>query len=57
MTRPTRGSIDLPWVRTELARTHAELRAMYMLNWRMTVDVSEGSLSPAGVVCGEGVRY
>jgi 3-oxocholest-4-en-26-oyl-CoA dehydrogenase alpha subunit len=39
--------IDLPWVRTELARTHSELRAMYLLNWRMTVDASEGSLSPA----------
>jgi alkylation response protein AidB-like acyl-CoA dehydrogenase len=40
--------VDLPWVRTELARTYAELRAMYMLNWRMAVDVSQGSLSPAG---------
>lgn len=40
--------VDLPWVRTELARTHAELRAMYMLNWRMAVDVARGSLSPAG---------
>jgi alkylation response protein AidB-like acyl-CoA dehydrogenase len=40
--------IDLPWVRTELARTYAELRAMYMLNWRMAVDVSQGSLTAAG---------
>ena len=40
--------VDLPWVRTELARTYAELRAMYMLNWRMAVDVSQGSLTPAG---------
>jgi 3-oxocholest-4-en-26-oyl-CoA dehydrogenase alpha subunit len=39
--------VDLAWVRTELARTHADLRAMYLLNWRMTVDVSQGSLSPA----------
>ena len=39
--------LDLPWVRTELARTHAELRAMYMLNWRMAVAVAEGSLTPA----------
>jgi 3-oxocholest-4-en-26-oyl-CoA dehydrogenase alpha subunit len=40
--------VDLPWVRTELARTYAELRAMYMLNWRMAVEVSEGSLTAAG---------
>ncbi|MFZ0668169.1 MAG: acyl-CoA dehydrogenase family protein [Acidimicrobiales bacterium] len=39
--------IDLPWVRTELARTHADLRAMYLLNWRMAVGVSEGTLAPA----------
>ncbi len=40
--------VDLPWVRTQLARTYAELRAMYMLNWRMAVQVSEGSLTAAG---------
>jgi 3-oxocholest-4-en-26-oyl-CoA dehydrogenase alpha subunit len=39
--------IDLPWVRSELARTHADLKAMYLLNWRMAVDLSEGALSPA----------
>jgi len=39
--------IDIPWVRSELARTHAELKAMYLLNWRMAVDLSEGTLSPA----------
>ena len=38
----TQTMLDLPWVRTELARTHAELRAMYLLNWRMAVDVSRG---------------
>jgi hypothetical protein len=39
--------LDLPWVRSELARTHAELKAMYFLNWRMAVQLGEGSLSPA----------
>jgi hypothetical protein len=39
--------LDLPWVRSELARTHAELKAMYLLNWRMAVAVADGSLTPA----------
>jgi 3-oxocholest-4-en-26-oyl-CoA dehydrogenase alpha subunit len=39
--------LDLSWVRSELARTHAELKAMYLLNWRMAVELSEGALSPA----------
>ncbi len=39
--------LDLPWVRSELARTHAELKAMYLMNWRMAVAVAEGSLTPA----------
>jgi 3-oxocholest-4-en-26-oyl-CoA dehydrogenase alpha subunit len=39
--------LDLPWVRSELARTHSDLRAMYLMNWRMAVELSEGSLSPA----------
>jgi hypothetical protein len=43
----TQTMLDLPWVRTELARTHAELKAMYLLNWRMAVAVAEGSLTPA----------
>jgi alkylation response protein AidB-like acyl-CoA dehydrogenase len=50
-TRPESDSdetlLDLPWVRSELARTHSELRAMYLLNWRMAVNLSEGALSPA----------
>jgi len=42
-----RTMIDLPWVRSELARTHAELKAMYLLNWRMAVAVADGTLTPA----------
>ena len=39
--------IDLPWVQMDLARTHARLEAMKLLNWRMAVAVGEGSLQPA----------
>lgn len=38
--------IDLPWVQTELATCRAKLEAMYLLNWRMTLDVSRGQLRP-----------
>ena len=36
--------IDLPWVQADLARCHAKLEAMNLLNWRMTVDVANGAL-------------
>ena len=39
--------IDLPWVQADLARTHARLEAMKLLNWRMAVAVGEGTLQPA----------
>jgi hypothetical protein len=39
--------IDLPWVQLDLARTHARLEAMKLLNWRMAVAVGEGTLQPA----------
>jgi alkylation response protein AidB-like acyl-CoA dehydrogenase len=38
--------IDLPWVQHELARCKVKLDAMNLLNWRMTVDVANGSLRP-----------
>jgi alkylation response protein AidB-like acyl-CoA dehydrogenase len=38
--------IDLPWVQHELARCKTKLDAMNLLNWRMTVDVANGSLRP-----------
>ncbi|MEO8692799.1 MAG: acyl-CoA dehydrogenase family protein [Acidimicrobiales bacterium] len=38
--------IDLPWVQTELATCRAKLQAMYLLNWRMTLDVGRGQLKP-----------
>jgi alkylation response protein AidB-like acyl-CoA dehydrogenase len=38
--------IELPWVQIELATCRAKLEAMYLLNWRMTLDVSRGQLQP-----------
>jgi alkylation response protein AidB-like acyl-CoA dehydrogenase len=38
--------IDLPWVQAELATCRAKLEAMYLLNWRMTLDVGRGQLRP-----------
>jgi alkylation response protein AidB-like acyl-CoA dehydrogenase len=39
--------IDVPWVRADLARAHAKLEAMKLLNWRMAAAVAEGTLGPA----------
>jgi alkylation response protein AidB-like acyl-CoA dehydrogenase len=41
------GAIDKPWVRQELARTHARLEAMRLMNWKMTAAVAEGTLTGA----------
>ncbi|GLF96983.1 acyl-CoA dehydrogenase family protein [Streptomyces yaizuensis] len=47
-TRLTDGRrvADLPWVRGRLARTHARLDAMKLLNWQMVNSVQEGTLTP-----------
>jgi alkylation response protein AidB-like acyl-CoA dehydrogenase len=39
--------IDLPWVQMDLARTHARLEAMKLLNWRMAAAVAAETLAPA----------
>ncbi|MBD0708758.1 MULTISPECIES: acyl-CoA dehydrogenase family protein [unclassified Streptomyces] len=41
-----RRVIDLPWVRRTLARTHARLDAMKLLNWRMVSAVQDATLTP-----------
>ncbi|WP_024793680.1 acyl-CoA dehydrogenase family protein [Tomitella biformata] len=41
------GAIDLPWVQMDLARTHAKLEAMRLLNWKMTSAVAQDTLSAA----------
>jgi alkylation response protein AidB-like acyl-CoA dehydrogenase len=39
--------IDRPWVQADLARTHARLEAMKLLNWRMAANVAADRLGPA----------
>ena len=39
--------VDIPWVRTTLARVHARLEAMKVMNWRMAYAVHTGALTPA----------
>ncbi|MFG3496688.1 acyl-CoA dehydrogenase family protein [Streptomyces sp. NPDC047886] len=41
-----RRVIDIGWVRQRLARTHARLDAMKLLNWRMVSAVQDGTLTP-----------
>ncbi|WP_330328722.1 acyl-CoA dehydrogenase family protein [Streptomyces sp. NBC_00536] len=41
-----RRVIDLGWVRGRLARTHARLDAMKLLNWQMVNAVQSGTLTP-----------
>ncbi|HUF83686.1 MAG TPA: acyl-CoA dehydrogenase family protein, partial [Acidimicrobiia bacterium] len=44
----TGGSmLDLPWVQMDLARAHARLEAMKLLNWRMASAVAAETLAPA----------
>jgi alkylation response protein AidB-like acyl-CoA dehydrogenase len=39
--------IDQPWVQLDLARTHAQLEAMKLLNWRLTAALAAEELQPA----------
>ena len=39
--------IDVPWVQLVLARAHARMEAMKLLNWRMTTALDRGELGPA----------
>ena len=41
------GVIEQPWVQQELARSHARLEAMRLMNWRMTTAVADGTLTGA----------
>lgn len=46
-TRDGQRLIDVPWVRRALARVHARLEAMKLLNWRMAHRVHVDELTPA----------
>jgi hypothetical protein len=39
--------IDVPWVQMDLARAHARLEAMKLLNWKMVAAAAAGDLAPA----------
>lgn len=41
------GASSLPCVRADLARTHAQLEAMKLLNWKMASAVAADALQPA----------
>jgi alkylation response protein AidB-like acyl-CoA dehydrogenase len=41
------GVLDIAWVRSDLARCHALLDAMHLLNWRLTTAVAKDELNPA----------
>jgi alkylation response protein AidB-like acyl-CoA dehydrogenase len=43
----TTGAIDVPWVQLDLARCHARLEAMRLMNWKMAVAAADGELSAA----------
>jgi alkylation response protein AidB-like acyl-CoA dehydrogenase len=42
-----RRLIEQGWVQMDLARCHAELEAMWLLNWRMAVHVADDELTAA----------
>jgi 3-oxocholest-4-en-26-oyl-CoA dehydrogenase alpha subunit len=42
-----RRMVDLPWVQTDLARSHARLAAMRLLNWRMAGSLEAGEITAA----------
>ena len=38
--------IDVPWVQLDLAKAHAKIEAMRLLNWRMAAAVANDTLTP-----------
>lgn len=38
--------IDVPWVQLDLAKAHAKIEAMRLLNWRMASAVANNTLTP-----------
>lgn len=49
------GATELPWVRSELARAHARLEAMRLMNGKLTAEVAGGALS--GTTAGAAKTY
>ncbi len=48
-TRDADGArvIDRPWVQSDLARVHARLEVLKLLNWRQACSIGKNALSPA----------
>jgi alkylation response protein AidB-like acyl-CoA dehydrogenase len=42
-----RRMLEIPWVQADLARAHALLEAMKLLNWRMAAAVAANTLGPS----------
>jgi alkylation response protein AidB-like acyl-CoA dehydrogenase len=45
--------VDVPWVRSSLARVYARLEALKLLNWRMAWKTEVGTLTPADASSGK----
>lgn len=45
--------IDVPWVRSTLARVYARFEALKLLNWRMAWKTEQGTLTPADASSGK----
>ena len=45
--RSSQRMVDVPWVPLDLARCHARLEAMRLLNWKMAVAAAAEELAPA----------
>jgi len=45
--RTPQRMIDVPWVQLDLARCHARLEAMRLLNWKMAVAAAAEELAPS----------
>ncbi len=45
--------LDVPWVQMDLARAHAKIEAMKLLNWRMAAAVADDTLKPSDASAGK----
>jgi alkylation response protein AidB-like acyl-CoA dehydrogenase len=52
-TADGRRLIDVPWVRSTLARVYARLEALKLLNWRMAWKLQTDQLTPADASAGK----
>src|SRR5439155_25653631 len=48
------GAIEQPWVQLVMARLHAKLDALKLLNWKMAWELTAGGRGPGGPFAGKG---